>query len=305
MANIHVKTALNNIRRTPFQALSALFVLMITFFVTTILLIFVYSSNQVIRYFETRPQIIAFLTDTATELESQDLINKLKSDSKIRNVTYVSKEQALEIYKNATSENPLLTELVSPSIFPASVEFTLNDLSYAEGMITELKNESIVDEVGFTASLGGEESLTDVVARLRQISYYIRLGGGIFAGFLLGTSFILILVIMGMRMTTRRNEVEILSLIGATPGFIRSPIMLEALLYAFTGVFAGWLISLLIILYSTPSLLKYFGEIPILPGDTITLLSIFGIILGIELFIGTLLCLVGSFIAVSRAGKKK
>lgn len=305
MAGIHIKTAVNNIRRTPFQAMSALFVLAVTFFVTTLLLVFVYSSNQVIKYFETRPQIIAFLTDSATEEQGKELINKLQDDPKIKNVTYVSKEEALQIYKNATSENPLLTELVSPSIFPASVEFTLNDLSYAEGVITELKNESIVDEVGFTASLGGEESLTDVVSRLRQISYYIRFGGAVFAGFLLGTSFILILVIMGMRMTTRRNEVEILSLIGATPGFIRSPIMLEALFYAVSGVFVGWLTSLLIILYSTPSLLKYFGEIPVLPGDTIKLLTLFGIILGAELLIGILLCSIGSFIAVARAGKKK
>lgn len=305
MANIHIKTAVNNIRRTPFQALSALFVLTVTFFVTTILLVFVYSSNQVIRYFETRPQVIAFLVDSATEEESQGLMGKLQSDPKVKNVTYVSKEQALQIYKNATSENPLLTELVAPSIFPASVEFTLNDLSYAEGIISELKSETIVDEVGFTASLGGEESLTDVVARLRQISYYIRLGGAIFAAFLLSTSFILILVIMGMRMTTRRKEVEILSLIGATPGFIRSPIMLEAIFYAFTGVFAGWLIAFLIVLYSTPSLLKYFDQIPILPQDPVYLLSLFGGILGVEIVIGIILCLIGSFVAVSRAGKKK
>ena len=63
---IHLKTARDHIRRAPFQALAAIFVLTLTFFVTTVLAVLVYSSGQVLRYFETRPQIIAFLKNDIT-----------------------------------------------------------------------------------------------------------------------------------------------------------------------------------------------------------------------------------------------
>lgn len=305
MSNVHLITAWRNIRRAPFQALTAIFILTVTFFVATVLSIFIYSSGQVLKYFETRPQIIAFLKDDAKETDISALQAKLTGDSRIKKVNYVSKREALEIYKKATSDNPLLSELVSPSIFPASLEFSLTDLSHAESMISEIKKETIVDEVGFTASLGGENTLSDVVGRLRKVSYYLRIGGGVFVGFLLGTSLLVILVIIGMRMTVRRGEIEILDLIGATPGFIRSPIVLEALIYGFVGVAVGWLTALILVLYATPTLIRYFGEIPILPTNTLGLLTLFAIIFGAELVIGMILSLSGSLIAVARVRRKK
>lgn len=298
--NIHVKTALGYLRRSPFQALSAIFVLALTFFVATLVSVLVYSSSKLISYFETRPQVIAFLKDDATQDAIASLQHKLEADTRIKEVKYVSKEEALSIYKKATSDNPLLGQLVSPSIFPASLEFSVSDLSFAQNIIDEVKGEKIVASVGFTASLGGESSLKDVVGRLRTVTTYVRFGGAVFVGMLALTSFIVLLIIISMRIATRREEVEILDLIGATQGFIRSPIIIEALLYATLGVVLGWTIAFIFILYLAPTAVTYFGEIPVLPRDTIGLLELFGIILGVELISGFVLALSGSLLAVSR-----
>ena len=302
---IHLKTALDYIKRSPFQALAALFVLTLTFFVATILAVLVYSSANLLNYFETRPQIITFLKDEITPENVSALQNKLSADVRVKDVRYVSKEEALEIYKQATSDNPLLSELVSPTIFPASLEFSVTDLSFAQEVINEIKEEGIVDSVGFTASLGGEKTLEDVVGRLRTLTLYLRIGGGVFVGVLAGTSLLVILVITGMRITTRRGEIEILNLIGATPAFIRSPIILEALIYSSVGAFVGWLLAFLIWLYATPALIGYFGDIPILPKGTLNLFGLFAIILVGELIIGLGLALSGSYLAVSRARRNR
>jgi len=303
--NIHVKTALDYIKRSPFQALAALFVLTLTFFVGTMLAVLVYSSANLLKYFETRPQIIAFLKDEITPEQVSALQNRLTGDVRVKDVRYVSKEEALEIYKQATSDNPLLSELVSPTIFPASLEFSVADLSFAQEVINEVKKEGIVDSVGFTASLGGEKTLEDVVGRLRTLTLYLRIGGGVFVGVLAGTSLLVILVITGMRITTRRGEIEILDLIGATPAFIRSPIILEALIYSAVGAFVGWLLAFLIWLYATPSLISYFGDIPILPKEALNLFGLFAIILVGELLLGVGLALSGSYLAVSRARRSR
>jgi len=306
MTNTHLKTAWDHMRRAPFQALSAIFVLSITFFVITILSVLTYSSSALLKYFETRPQVIAFLRDEVSSEEIQSLQTRLTVDDRVTNIKYISKEEALEIYKSATSDNPLLSELVSPSIFPASLEFSMTDLSHADEVIQEIQQESIVEQVGFTAAIGfGSESIQSVVDRLENITFYVRIGGGTFAILLVGTSFLVLLVIIGMRMTSRRGEIEILDLIGATKGFIRSPIIMEAIMYALFGVLIGWAIALIIVLYATPSLISYFGEIPILPKDTLTLMGLFGIILLSELVIGFLLALIGSVFAVSRVYKKR
>jgi cell division transport system permease protein len=304
MATIHIKSAWDHVRRSPFQALAAVLVLTITFFVSTVMAVLVYSSGQIIKYFETRPQVIAFLKDEVKSEEIVFLQNKIQADSRVGEVKYVSKEEALEIYKNATSDNPLLSELVSPSIFPASLEVSLTDLTHAESVIEQLRSDEIVDQVGFTASLGDEDSLSDVVKRLRDITWYLRIGGGTFAILLTGTSFLVLIIIIGMRMSSRRDEIEILDLIGATAGFVRSPIIIEAILYAVFGVILGWIAAFMLVLYSTPTLILYFGDIAILPRDTIQLLILFGVILAAELLVGLFLALAGSIIALSRVRRK-
>ena len=302
--NIHTKTAVGAIKRSPFQAMSAIFVLALTFFVATTVAILVYASNKSLGYFETRPQIIAFLKDDATPDGISAMQNKLTMDIRLKDIKYVPKEEALEIYKKATEDNPLLAELVSPSIFPASLEFSVTDLKLAESVIEEVRGEAIVDQVGFTANLGGEKSLGDVVARLKTISYYLRLGGIVFVAVLGTTSFLVLLVIISMRMTSKKGEMEILSLIGATPKFIRSPIVIEGITYAVIGVLIGWTTSFIMWLYVSPSLLSYFGQIPILPKNPLSFFILFAVILGTELLVGFTLALTGSLVAVKRSLKK-
>lgn len=305
MGNIHLRTAADSVRRSPFQALAAVFVLALTFFVATNLVVLVYSSNNLLKYFETRPQIIAFLKDKVTPEAISALQNKLTSDLRVKDVRYVSKEEALEIYKTATSDNPLLGQLVSPTIFPASLEFSLNDLSHAEEIINEVKKEGIVNDVGFTASLGGEKTLKDVVGRLKDATRYLKVGGVVFVGMLTITSFLVLFLIIGMRMSARKGEIEVLNLIGATSGFIRSPVILEAIIYSFSGVLIGWLLAFIAWLYAAPNIISYFGDIQILPKNATGFGILFISILAGELLIGLLLALMGSLVAVSRARKNR
>jgi len=303
--NIHLKTSIDYIRRSPFQALSAISVLSLTFFVAAIMAILTYSSGQLISYFETRPQVIAFLKEDATPEGISAIQRKLDSDIRVKNVKFVTKEEALEIYKRATADNPLLGELVSPSIFPASIEFSVADLSLAKEIIDETKSEAIVDSVGFTATIGGKEAVGDVVEKLKNIIFYTRIGGMILVGVLALTSFLVLTVIIGMRISTRRGEIETLSLIGATSGFIRSPIILEAIGYAVIGVLTGWVLAAIAILYSTPSIISYFGEIPVLPRNSIMFFELLLAILGAELIAGIIISFLGATIAISRAQKQK
>lgn len=305
MSNIHFKTATDYIKRAPFQALAAIFILSLTFFVATLVSILGYSSSKVLNYFETRPQVIAFLKSDTKEDAVAALQHDLSTDPRIKEVKYVSREEALSIYKKATSDNPLLGELVSPSIFPASLEFSVKDLSFAQGVIDDVKKESVVDSVGFTAAIGGESNLKDVVGRLRTITSYVRIGGGVFTGILALTSFFVLLVTISMRMAARRDEIEILNLIGATQKFIRSPIILEALMYTGIGVILGWTVAFIGVLYSAPGVVSYFGDIPVLPKDSLTLLELFGIILISELLLGVILSLSGTFLAISRVKKMR
>jgi cell division transport system permease protein len=301
---IHTKTAIENIKRSPFQAISAIFVFLLTFFVATTVAVLVLALNNSLKYLETRPQIIAFLKNDADENAVSSLMLKLQSDSRLKDLKYVPKEEALKIYKEATSDNPLLSELVSPSVFPASIEFSVTDLNLTQNIITEVSSETVVDQVGFTANIGGEKTLNNVLERLKTISNYIRIGGLSFVAILGITSFLILTVIISMRLTARKGEIEILSLIGATNSFVKKPIMLESVIYVLTGVIFGWFGSLIMWLYITPSIFSYFGNIEVLPKDPFMFFLMFATVLGIEFVFGLILAFLGTHIAVSRSLKR-
>ncbi len=300
---MHLKTALSNIRRAPFQAIAAVVVLSVTFFVATIIGILIYSSSQVLNYFETRPQVIAFIKSDAKSEEINALQTKIRSDNRVKDVKFVSKEDALLIYKNATSDNPLLGQLVSPSIFPASIEFSVKDINNAQKIIDETKKEPIVDSVGFTASLGSESTLKDVIKRLSNIAFYIRAGGLTLAAVLGLTSFLVLMVVVGMRTAMKKGEIETLKMMGATSSFIKLPIIIEAIIYVTAGVIFGWILGLILILYATPSILSYFATIPVLPKNTLDFFELNFIILGVELLVGFIIAILGGLTAVSRVSK--
>lgn len=301
----HLKTSMESIKRAPFQALAAVSVLAVTFFVTTLLSIVIFSSNQIIKYFETRPQVIAFLNEDATDEEINILQMRLESDQRVKSSKLVTKKEALAIYKKATADKPLLGELVSPSIFPASLEFSVVDLTLVQEVIDEISEEGVVESVGFTAAIGNDVNLVDVVERLKTITLYVRISGIVAAAVLALTSLIVLMVVIGMRITMRREEIESLNLIGATPWFIRAPIVLEAINYAITGVVIGWATASVIIMYSTPSIMKYFGEVPVLPQESSVFFAFLGLILAGELVVGVIIAVVASMSSVSRSIKNR
>lgn len=301
--NLHFKTSLDNVRRAPFQAMAAISVLAITFFVSTLIAVSVFSSNQLLRYFETRPQVIAFLTEDATKEQIDELMGRLSGDPRIANLNFISKEDALNIYKEATSDNPILGELVSPSIFPASIEFSPRELDHAQELISMMDEELIVDEIGFTASVGGSSAVSDVIDRLKTVSQYIRMAGIVSISVLAVTSFLVLVVVIGMRISMKKDEIDALSLIGATPSFIRIPLVLEAIYYALIGAFVGWLVASVLVMYASPSVFSYFGDVPVLPRETKDFFGLLGVVLLGELLIGIFIAILGSLFSLSRTLK--
>lgn len=296
-----IRTGFQYVRRAPYQAAAVIAVMAISFFITTLVLIVVYASNNVLQHFVTKPQVIAFLkTDTKIE-EQNALESKLKNDSRIKEVSVTTKEEALDIYKNATSDNPLLGELVSPTIFPASIEFSVTEIGFASSVIEDLRKEPFVESVGFTANVGGDSQLGATIDRLKSVTNTIRIAGVVGVIALLSTSFVVLLVVMSMRVSMRRSEVESLSLLGATRNFIRMPILIEAACYALMGTLLGWLSAVLLVLYTSPQIVKYFAQVPVLPKALSELMLVLAIFLGGEVLAAIVIAIVGASIAVSRS----
>src|SRR6266403_193435 len=94
-----VKTSWKHIRRNPYQAITAIVIMMLTFLSISVFAFIVFGSSVVINYFESKPQVTAFFKDEAQQPEIDTLKQNLEKTGIVSSIRFVSKKQALQIYK--------------------------------------------------------------------------------------------------------------------------------------------------------------------------------------------------------------
>ncbi|MDO8570980.1 MAG: permease-like cell division protein FtsX [Candidatus Daviesbacteria bacterium] len=278
-----------NIRRTPYQALAASMVMFLTFLTLSLFIMMAFGSQQILRFYESKPQAIAFFKDGTTSTDVNAIKNALTQTDKITSFKFVSKDEALQIYKQRNKGNPMLLELVTANILPASLEISTKSPDDLKFVAEIVKKEPVVEEVVFPE---------DVVASLTQATSLIRMVGIAIVGFLIAFSTLIIVMIIGFKIRIKRDEIETVKLLGATNWFIRMPFLLEGIIYACLGAILGFIVSFLIFWYFESVLKTNLGEAV---QNIIPLPIIFiGELLAIELLVAFLVGGLGSIIAVRR-----
>jgi cell division transport system permease protein len=284
---MHLETVVKYIRRSPYQALAAGLVLFLTFFIISIFAFLGLVSARVVDYFATRPQLTIFFKDQATVEDIMSLKKTIENTGKIAAVKYVSKEDALKIYREQNKNDPLLLELVTADILPASLEVQTTKPEYLSEIASLVKGTPNIEEIVYQKDV--VNSLISIISGLRII------GVGII-GVLLLVSTLVIITIIGIKITVRREEIEIMKLLGATDWFIRTPFILEGVFYGFVGSILGFLVALGIFVWSRSFIESFFRGVPIFPMPYVVLLEILGIEILFACFLGAL----ASFVAVVR-----
>lgn len=289
----HLKTAWRQIRRTPYQSLSTILVILFTFFILAVFCLVSVGSEVVLRYFESAPQVIAFF-EKGKDLDEEE-INKIKIElektGKLASFKYVSVYEAEAIYREKNKNDPLLLELVDYKILPPSIEITATEIDALPLLKEKIEHHPKVKDIAF---------YEDIVSSLSAWIKGIRIFGIVLVSYLLMQSFLVIVAIIGMKVMARKEEIEIMRLLGADNWFIRWPFIYEGIFYGSTAAFIAWLFSYILLLYTTPFLVSWLGEIDLLPAP---LWFVF-LVLIIQLFIGILIGFLGSLMAVHRYLRK-
>src|SRR3989339_113438 len=148
------KTAWHHLRRTPFQSLTAITVFTISFFIISAFVIVSSGLSSVLNYFETKPEITIFLKDGLDRSTIENIQGELLRYPNIRQIKFISNEKALSIYRDQNKDNPLLTEMVTASILPASFEVSVSQPQVLDQIADNFKNRTnIVDEIIYQKDL--------------------------------------------------------------------------------------------------------------------------------------------------------
>ena len=251
-----VNKTIKLLRRSPYQALAAALAMSLTFFITSVFIILVIGGQIILNYIEQRPQVIAFFHDDTTEGQINEIIQQINNKDLKTNVKYVTKEEALAIYRERNKDDPLLLESVSADFLPASIDISVKKASDIENITKLVKERKEIDKVITPENL---------VEQLVKWTKTIRFGGIIFVSSLLSISFLIVIMVIGMRIAIRRDEISIMSLVGATKWFIARPFFIEGAIYGLVGATISVLLVYVIILSYSQNIQEFLGPIQVFP----------------------------------------
>jgi cell division transport system permease protein len=237
---------------------------------------------------ESKVEISVFLRDDATPQEIDTLTSDIANMTQVEDVTFVSKEQAFEEFKQIYRTQPEFWQALSADALPASLRIKLTDASFAEQVGDTIRGRPGVDDVRF----GGE-----IIKRLLQVNSLLRTVTFVMSLVLMIAAAALIANTIRLAIYARRDEIGIMKLVGATNWFIRIPFMLEGVFAAIVGA----LISGGIVLGANSLLFSRMGKAlpflgPVFSFTSGELMSVFLILVGV----GALVGLVGSTMALRR-----
>lgn len=250
-----MREILTSIRRTPYQSLAAFLILFFTLFLSTIMFVGLAFLYALLGYVETKPQVTVYFQSKTIENDIFKLKNELLQSGKVDSIKYISKLDAFKIYKDLNKDNPLLLEMVSPEILPASLEIYAKKPQYLPQIADFLKKQKGVDEVNFQKN---------IVDRLLLLTNVLRKVSLVFFAFLILVSFLVLNTITLFKIALKKEEIEVLRLLGATTLYIQKPFLLEGALFGLAASIGSFVLILLIALYLHSNLQSYLFGVPYL-----------------------------------------
>jgi cell division transport system permease protein len=231
--------------------------------------------------------ITAFFPEDIGQERIDEVVSSVEGYPEVNESVYVSKEEALEKFRETFAEQPDIAGSISSDVLPASIEIQLNNSSDSNAVADRLRAEGFQDdEIRYPQQ---------TVDRLNQITGYLIWGLRGATALFFVASVLLIFNTIRLSIFARRKEIEVMKLVGASDSFVRTPFVLEGLVQGLIGA----LPAALLVVWMNSLFVGWAQEnLPFFPISSGAVNAL--IILLFLLFVGALVGVAGSFFSVRR-----
>jgi len=254
---MYVKYARKYIRRHPILTAGSIFSLSLAFLAALLFVAITYTSQVVIKYFESKAQISAYIKDEAEEPSVMALKSDLLQMPWVARVDYVSKDQAKAFFISQNAGNKEILEALDDNAnpFPASLEIEAKNIDDLGSIASSITGNPLIEDISYHK---------DVVDALRSWTGGIRLAGLLVLAAFSVISLLVVLITVSLTIFSKRDEMEIMKLLGAHKSFVRVPFILQGAFYGLSAAVVSLAIALILIYFSAPTLRSFFRGIPLL-----------------------------------------
>ncbi len=300
-----IKSGLQNFARNLTLAVAAIAVMVITLTIILFSLITSATFNNTIEQITDKIDISVYLKDDVTAGKREEVIGKFKALGNVKSVEYVSKDQALEDYKKANQDKPDLLAAISQTDnpLPASLRVKPKDPNKIEEIRSFIESPDIKALQSDATSYSGERK--DAIDNITKATRFFQRAGVVGVVVFALVSMLIIFNTIRMAIFNRRDELQIMRLLGASTWFIRGPFVVETVAYGIIASILSVTICHFLFVVSSSTLgASSFGLLDINYASTYFKEN-FVIILTGQIIIGILIGAVSSIIATQRYLKFK
>jgi cell division transport system permease protein len=246
-----VKLGLINFWRNKLLTLATILVVAVMLCILNSILAVNQITKNALQTLNQKVDIVFYLKGNIDFHDANALKEKISSLPGVQKVEYISKQQALEIISKTYPETTdFLTKFNLENPLPASISITTEKAEDHLSVINYIKKSRFAEMIDFnqnnTEKRNDQEILSATTSNLIYISNFVKqLIFWIVFIFLIGGSLIIINAIQ-LTIYTRKNEIYIMRLVGATPNFIRLPFITEGVCYAVLSVFFSYVLIFIV-----------------------------------------------------------
>jgi len=212
---------------------------------------------------ESKVELALFLEDDAKVSDVLALRARIAADPAVSRIDYITKDQAMaRLFEIASRQPDIQLVDISTNPLPASLEIKLQNAQDAPRIGAALR-----DEIGKGVVYEVVDNPT-VVDKLLTITRVLSFGGVAVLGMMLVVALFVIVNTIRIAVHARRDEIEIMKLVGATDWFVRWPFILEGMLVGTLGAVAALTVVLLAAGPVTNALVGFLEIVPLSFGST-------------------------------------
>jgi cell division transport system permease protein len=240
-----------------------------------------YNLTNFLKIWEDKIEVIAYLKRGTPSGEVEPLLDKTRLLEGVEVVRYVSPYDAMAFMETKLGRQKNLLQGIQPAVLPHSFEIQLKkeyrNSTKIKEVVTHLKKIPQFEEIQY-----GQEW----VETFSVLVHILRLTQWILGGLLLIAVVFITSNTLQLTISSRREEIEVMQWVGASPAFIRVPFYMEGLIQGLLG--GGLAILFLFLMHQglflnlTPSVQAWLAKIPVLflPLETIVWILLGGMVLG-------------------------
>ena len=220
----------NSLRKLIWSYVLATVTMAVALFVFAAFLLLQANLDQLLSEWGEQIEITIYLNKELVAADTENLRQRIASLPAVAGVRYTSPEQAWRDFQSALGRQSALLDGLPRDLLPASFDIALKPAHRDERAVEEL-----AEWLRKEKAIASVEYPKEWVERLAMTVLAVQWAKWIFGGLMFLATFIIVSGTVKLALVARRDEIEIMQLVGASEELIQAPFVIDGMIQGLTG----------------------------------------------------------------------